>query len=72
MTSANIKHDITTSSEHNDIHQQIMTTHAASQISCRLHDDSLPWAPTAVHIRASEPPGRFEPFHRLEYGQFSN
>ena len=28
----------------------------------------LPLAPTAFHIRTSEPPRRFEPFHRLEHG----
>ena len=31
----------------------------------RFHDASLPLAPTAVRMRTSEPPRRFEPFHRL-------
>ena len=38
----------------------------------RFHDDSqnsrsrIGLAPTAVHIRTSEPSRRFEPFHRLD------
>ena len=31
----------------------------------RFHDSSLLLAPTAAHIRTSEPPWRFEPFHSL-------
>ena len=39
----------------------VLTVHKIA----RFHDGSLPLAPTAVHIRTSGPPRRFEPFHRL-------
>ena len=39
----------------------LMTVHKIA----RLHDGSLPSAPTAVHLRTSEPPRWFEPVHRL-------
>ena len=33
----------------------------------RFHAGSVPLVPTAVHIRTSEPPRQFEPFHSLAW-----